>query len=326
MLLLCCLGLLIGLSPSPAHAGKLERDLEEAQKLLDAGQPIEVLHLLDPWIQKQKPSAQALLLSSTARLMAGDVERGRQQLEQSLAADPTLRQGWLNLGALHVADEAWDAALQAFEKAEKLDPQADDNHLNIGAVRLLRGELEPAAARFQRYLQSQEALGTEAAAQGHYLVASNYAVAGYTRLTVEHLAQCFRLQERYRLRARTDATFDPLRAERLFQQLLERDLYAPPKGTLSARKTFDTAYDATDGRLLGAVIDALQEAGMTFESRVEVAPSWALVWGEWRIKVTNAAEGQGLVEITAAPAGWTEERWRQRTQSLFQRISDQLDR
>jgi tetratricopeptide (TPR) repeat protein len=314
------------LSAEPAAAGKLEKDLEQAQELLDAGQPIQVLHLLEPWTQVQKPSPKALLLSSTARFMTGDVDRGRLQLEQSLAADPTLRQGWLNLGALHVADEAWDAALQAFEKAEKLDPAADDNHLNIGAVRLLRGELEPAADRFQRYLQKQATKGSEAAAEAQYLVASNYAVAGYTRLTVEHLAQCFRLQERYRLRARTDSTFDPLRSERLFQQLLERDLYAPPQGTLSARETFDTAYDATDGRLLGAVIDALQEAGITFESRVEVAPSWALIWGDWRIKVTNAAEGGGLVEITAHPEGWTEERWRQRTQSLFQHIATQLTR
>jgi hypothetical protein len=77
---------------------------------------------------------------------------------------------------------------------------------------------------------------------------------------------------------------------------------------------------------LGAVIDALQEAGITFESRVEVAPSWALIWGDWRIKVTNAAEGGGLVEITAHPEGWTEERWRQRTQSLFQHIATQLTR
>ena len=55
-------------------------------------------------------------------------------------------QGTLNLGDA--------AALEAFTRAERLDPTAADNSLNIGAVLLLAGQREAASDRFRRYLEA----------------------------------------------------------------------------------------------------------------------------------------------------------------------------
>jgi tetratricopeptide (TPR) repeat protein len=125
----------------------------------------------------QPGDAEALLLRATAQLMEGDSVAGRRDLEKALAADPALRQGWLTLGALAVAERSWDEALVAFRRAEALEPEAADNDLNIGAVELLAGDLEAASRRFARYLE-----GGGADANGYYLVAKNYALAGYEAL------------------------------------------------------------------------------------------------------------------------------------------------
>lgn len=319
--LLLALSLLLPALAGRAAESGLASDLEAAQRLVDAGRPLEALPLLEPWTKGKRASAEALLLASTARFMLGDLERGRQQLDTALTADPALRQGWLNLGALHVADGAYDAALAAFERAEKLDPRAADNALNLGAVYLLRGELDPARERFARYVERRTAEGDDAAAEAHYLVASNYAVAGYRRSAIEHLASAFALRERFRLRARTQATFDPLREDPAFQRLMQRDAYTPPAGARRAVRSFETRYDAERGELLGAVIDALGDAGMAFDPRVEVTPEWALIWGDVRIKVSNDAEGRGLVEIVSLGEDWTDERWVATSEEIFRRTA-----
>lgn len=316
----------LGLATSPwaFAAAPLERpEIAEAQRLIDEGQPLEALHKLAPLVEGKSPSPEALLLRSTARFMLGDLERGQQELERALALDPTLRQGWLNLGALHVAGEDYAKALAAFEKAETLDPAAADNDLNLGAVRLLLGQLPAAQKRFTAYLAHEEGQGAARAAEAHYLVAANYAVAGYSNLTVEELGKAFRLDERFRLRARTDATFDALRTDPAYQQLLQTDFYRPAAGALTAQRSFPVSYAAGEGRLLGAVLDALQEAGAPFDSRVEVTPGWALIWGEMRIKVRDGEDG-GVVEMSAPAGSLTPSQWQQRTTDLLARVAQRL--
>lgn len=302
-------------TPKATAAASLAR----AQKLVDSGQPQEALPLLDQALREAPSDARALLLRSTARFMTADLDGGRADLDRSLQIDPGLRQAWLNRAALDIADKRYAPALEALQRAEQLDPSAMDNDLNIGAVLLLQGQLEPASGRFGRYLDRQPR-----SAEASYLVATNYAMAGYAALAVEHLKRAVALDERSRLKARTDPNFLSLGKHRQFQELLATDGYRPPPGSSLASRAYGTRYDPENRKLLSAVIDALLAQGESFDARVEMTPGWALLQGAMRVKVTNGEDGSGLVELSAPPGRFTPEKWAERTAKLFQKIAIEL--
>lgn len=304
---------LVAAGESPARA------LAKAQELVDAGTPRQALPLLDDLLRREPKNARALLLRSTARFLADDLPGGKQDLDRALELDPTLRQGWLNRAGLEVAAKRYDAALAAFGQAEKLDPRAPENDLNIGAVLLLEGKLQAANGRFESYLAKQPG-----SADASYQVASNYAAAGYAALAVGHLRRAVELDERSRLRARTDPNFAGLAGDAHYQELLSTDAYRPAAGSHVASRTYDTPYDPADGTLLSAVVESLQLAGERFDPRVETTPDWALVWGDLRIKVSRGPGGKGVVEASAPFERMPIGDWQRRTGKLFQQIAVQL--
>ena len=306
-------------APFPVQdAGAPASAVAQARELLDAQRPDEALALLDRALAARPDDAEALLLRSTARFMLGDLEAGRRDLDRALVLDPTLRQGWLNRAAVAVAEERYDDALAAFLHAEELDPRAPENDLNVGTVQLLQGQLEPASRRFQRYLA-----GAGDTAEGYYLVAGNYALAGYAALAVEHLRAAVERDERSRRRARTDPNFASLETNPRFQRLLATDAYEPPAGSFAADRTLEAGYDGGRGPLLPAVLDALQLGDRPFDPQVEVTEVWALIWGEVRIKVSDTLGGRGRVQLSAPPGAFTPAGWRQATDSLLARIERQ---
>lgn len=295
-----------------------------AQRYLDAGQAEEALQVLDTKVGRQiRGKGSLLLLRSTAHFMAGDNDKGRRDLDAALRADPTLRQAWQNRAALDLSEERYGEALVALGQAERLDPRALDNHLNIGAVYLLRGEVAEAAERFGRYLS-----GGGGTAEGYYLVATNYATAGQAELAVQHLARAIELEETSRVAARGDAAFRPLIGTASYDRLMAASPKPPAAGSLIARRAFPSAYQGGGGKLLPAVLSALQLAGESFDPRVEVTESWALIWGErFRIVVRNQrteSGEEGLVEISAPAGSATPEAWEARTDDLFRRIRARL--
>jgi len=300
-------------------AAQTARTLAQAQELVDAGKAQQAIPLLNNLIQREPGNAHAYLLRSTARFLIDDIDGGKKDLDKALQLDPGQRQGWLHRGALEVAAKHYDAALAAFGQAEKLDPQAQDNDINLGAVLLLSGKLEPATQRFQSYLGKHAGV-----ADAQYLVASNYAIAGYSALAVEHLRQAIALDERSRLRARTDANFTSLAKDRRYAELMTTDSYQPPAGSHVAARDYDLAYNAEDGKLLGAVVEAMSLSKERFDPRLESAPDWALIWGDLRVKVMRAADGKGRVEVSAPLDRLSEAEWRQRTDKLFKNITLQL--
>ena len=304
----------------PARAATGDSDLARAQELIDAGQGTAAAAILDKVLKRRPEDAEALFLRSTARFLEGDTLRGRWDLEQSLKLDPGRRQAWLNLGALNLSEGRQDDALQAFLKARDLDRSAVDVELNIGAVLLFQGKLEPASQHFERYLA-----GVEDGAEPYYLVASNYAIAGYAALAVEHLKQAVSREERYRLRARTDPAFGALGEHPALMRFFNQDDYQPPPGAYRASHEFQAPYEAGQARLLGAVIDALRELQVTFDPRIEVTPGWALIWGDVRVKVAPSEKGPGgRVEVSAPAERLVPDNWRRLTTSLFDQIAVQL--
>lgn len=304
-------GLLVATAAAAAQSPAAT--LARAQELLDGGRAEEALTLLEPLAGAGRPEPRALMLRGTARLMLGQAAAGQKDLERALALDPSQRQGWLNLAGVHIAAKRYGPALEALDQAQQLDPQAPDNDLNTGAVLLLDGKLQPASERFARYV------GRNPGAEAYYLVATNYALAGYNALAVQHLRQAIGLNERSRLRARTDANFAELAKTSQFQDLLGTDSWKPPVGALTARQVFGVDYDG-EGELLNAVLAALAAVREPFDARVEVTPDWALVWAEFRLKVSRGSDGKGVVELHASPGQMTPAVWQQRSERLFREI------
>jgi tetratricopeptide (TPR) repeat protein len=313
---------LVLIPPPPGLAATPPGELlSQAQELLDNGQPREALDLLDRIVSRRPKHAEAYFLRSTAHFLLDEVSAGRRDLLRSLELDPSLRQGWLNRAALELSEGQLEAALTSLTKARDLDPTAEDNDLNLGAVKLLLGELGAATDLFQRYLR-QQAWSAEA----HYLVATNYAMAGYAALGIQHLGNAIQLDERSRLRARTDPNFAGLASNPQLQQLLLTDRYQPPPGAHRADRIYDSPYEGEDSLLLGALLDALQLSGEAFDRRVEVTPDWALIWGEMRIKVSRASPEEGRVEITAPANRFTPSEWRRRSTELLDSVFIQLQK
>jgi tetratricopeptide (TPR) repeat protein len=321
LLVLVLLAALPAAAQITRHTSKAQGALAQAQEMVDGGNPQPAIPLLNNLIKSEPGNARAYLLRSTARFLIDDIDGGKKDLDRALELDPGQRQGWLHRGALEVSAKRYDAALAAFNQAEKLDPGAQDNDINIGAVLLLAGKLEPATQRFSTYLGKHAGV-----ADAQYLVASNYALSGYAALAVEHLRQAVLLDERSRLRARTDNNFAGLAKDRRFTDLLATDSYRPAAGSHVAAQGYDIPYDPEDGKLLGAVLEAMNVNKERYDPRVESAPDWALIWGELRVKVTRGADGKGRVELSAPLDRLSEAEWRQRTDRLFKSITLQLYR
>ena len=301
-------GLPVRAQPDPSRHAP---ELIQAQRYLDQGGPALALEILDGVVKQGQSSAEALLLRSTALTLAGDHAAGFRDLERALELDPTLRQGWLNLAGFEIAEGRYGEAYKALLKARDLDPSASDNDLNLGAVLILQGESDRARGHFDRYLASQ---GGSAEAQ--YLVACNFALAGHEALAVE-------LDERYRLKARSDGRFVGISSPD-YSVLLNADTYTLPPGSLTSAAAFRVPYRQTDNRLLSAVLEALQEAGEPYDSDIEANADWALIWGAMRIKVSNQSDGTGVVSLSAPQQSFTPEEWRRRSQALFQIIYRKL--
>ena len=302
-----------------SSAPQVDEQLARAQELLDGGDAQAALELLDPLAKKKPPNAHTFLLRSTALFMLGDVDQGKRDLERSLELDPNLRQAWLNMAALDLSEQRYAEALKALEMAKKLDPTAPENELNIGAVLLLQGQLQDASSSFKSYLERNPT-----SAEAFYLVASNYAMAGYAGPSIEHLRQAIELDEKIRLRMRTDPNFRDLESNSRFQMLLITDSFKPAPGSYQRILEVDVPYIGSDSHLLRAVLDALQFSGQPFDRRVEATTDWALIWGEIRIKVTNSAEGKGRIELSAPADQFTPSQWQQVTDAFIREITVRL--
>jgi tetratricopeptide (TPR) repeat protein len=305
--------------PGPPRAPSPAEVIAQARERLTAGDAEGALELVAPLLAAAPDLAPALLVRSEARLILGELAEGRRDLERSLALDPGQRQGWLNLAAIEIAERRYEPALEAMRRARDLDPGAPENELNIGAVELLAGRLPEASRSFSAYLARNPA-----SADAAYLVATNYALAGYAGLAAQHLQQAIAQDERSRIRARNDPNFEAILGAPQIATLLVTDAYVPPPGAYYMEKSFSTRFAPPDGGpLLLAVLDAIQLSGEAYDPRVEITPGWALVWGTLRIKVTNRGE-QGVVELSAPPSAMKPELWERRSQDLLQRITTAL--
>lgn len=312
-------------SPAGAQRGRRAHPTHpphtEAQTLLDQGEPAKALELLRGWLRKNPRDAKARLLFSTALFMSGETQKATAELDRALELDPDLRQGWLNRGALEIAQRDYAAARRAFEEAERIDPTAGDNALNIGTVLLLQGDLTAATGRFRTYLEQNAG-----SAEAYYLVASNYAMTGHVQPSIQALGYAIQVDEKSRRRARADPNFSDVARDPRFQKLIETDAYVPPPGSSTASRDFEAGFAGRDSRVLKAVIRAFEVTNEPFDRQIEVGRSWAIVWGQrFRAKVSPVELAVTRVELVAPPAaGFGPSGWRQVADAFYRAVTVEL--
>ena len=295
--------------------------LARAQAFLDAEQPGPALTLVEQVLEESKSNAGALLLRSTGRVLLGDISGAYKDLKRATKIDPSLRQAWLNLAGLEIAEGAYDDAAKALVKARELDSGAADSYLNLGAVAVLQNDLATAEQEFGGYLEREPKV-----AEAHYLIATNWAIGGQEDRAVEHLEQAIRHDERWRLQARQDERFSLLSGP-AYAELLRTDGWTPPPGTHQTAAAFSMPYVRTDPKLLYAVLEALRRIGRAYEPAVEANEGWGLVWAEdLRIKVYNQPDRSGVVNLTADPASMSASDFERAAQTLFRAIYEELEK
>ena len=300
-------------------AANLTEQLDGAERLLESGDAVAALAIIEPLASGKKPSARALLLRSTAAFMQGDRVQGRSDLERSVELDPGQRQAWLNLGALELSEGAYDEALRAFTKAHDLDPEANDNWLNLGTALLWKGEFVRAEEMFRAY-----AARAPDAGEAWILIAKNYSVADQADMSLDAMERAVHANERTRLSIRMDPAFERLRALDRFHRIIELDTYVYPEQGHLRRFAYDTPYEIAEGHLLGRVIDALRRLGIRFDTRIEVTPNWSLVWGDLRVKIMGTEDGRGLVEVSATPERYSPDDFKLLSDRLARQIQVEL--
>ncbi len=316
-LLLLLLPLCVAVSTLPLSAQSSE--LQAIEELLTAGQADLALEKAQRLLKKKKSSAEALILRSLAHAMLGDANASYKDLQRAIEINPGLRQAWLNLAGLEIAEGRFDAAYQALLEAQRIDPQADDNDLNLGAVLLLSGRQEEAAKHFRAYLGARPK-SSEAA----FLVASNYALLNLADGAVEHLSRAIELDERMRLRARSDDRFLTLDDSAAYRRLLGTDKWDPPAGWHQKAAAFSQPYRSNDPKLIYAVLDALGKVGLQYDPKIETTLEWALIWGEMRIKLYNQENGTGVVTLYASGERFTADAWHRQSQEIFRAVQEAL--
>lgn len=293
--------------------------LAQARSLLESDRPIEAMQILRPLTTGSQPNAEATLLLSTGHFMIGEMLKGRAALDRAIEIDSGLRQAWLNRAALDMSEGRYDEAVEALYEARELDPSAPDNEINLGAAMVLKGEIGEASRFFNQHLSRNRS-----DANAYYLVASNYALGQQWELAIQHLDAAIRLNEKSRRRARMDPNFGAIRDYQPFQALLATDSYVPSPGSHLRAVRFEEPYDGGSGKLLTAVLNVFQLGGNEFDRDVEVTDRWALVWSKIRIKISNAPDGGGLVELSAPANGFSAESWQQRSDELIRKIREEL--
>jgi hypothetical protein len=306
----------LGLAGAMPAAGQGADKYAQVQVLLDQGQAAQALALLEKE-SRGKYGPRELFLRGTGRIILGELKTGGADLEKAVAEDPNLRQAWLNLAGLEIAEGDFPKAYELLLKARDIDPAATDNFLNLGAVLMMMGRKAEAKVELERYLAAKTT------AEDYYLVATNYALGSMETEALAALAKAFARDERLRLRARADDRFALLQSLD-YKVLLATDSYQLPAGHHSTAAAFRQAYRQSDETLLAAVLQALRQADLRYEPEIEANPKWALVWGDVRVKVYNQENGTGVVAVSAPPQAMSAADFQRKTQALFRAIQAQL--
>jgi protein O-GlcNAc transferase len=126
--------------------------LNSAIQLHQSGRVREALDLYNKVLPWQRSNAQFLYLFGTANLQTGQMEKGIELIQSSLAINPGNPVAHNNIGLALQALRRPDQALASFDKALAIDPDAADTYSNRGNVLRQLKRWEEALASYDKAL------------------------------------------------------------------------------------------------------------------------------------------------------------------------------
>ena len=114
--------------------------------------------------QTAPPSARKSAQTSDPRfkevqnlLQEGRAEEAKQKVQDELAKDPKSVEGYNLLGIIEVSQKNFDAALDAFQHALKLNPSSSRTKINLGNLYIAQQKLDLAERQFREVLRTEPA-------------------------------------------------------------------------------------------------------------------------------------------------------------------------
>jgi tetratricopeptide (TPR) repeat protein len=127
---------------------------------LGMGEPEKALPLLQRAYELRPHDVATAINLAGAYVLLGRYREAVPVLEEALAHEPENEMVWINLGAAYLGNRALAEeeqqlkAIEAFERAVELNPNAANVYYNLGLIHRDRGELEQAMRRFRHAIQA----------------------------------------------------------------------------------------------------------------------------------------------------------------------------
>jgi tetratricopeptide (TPR) repeat protein len=133
--------------------------LNESARLLKANRPGEAIKKLRPLLEEHPNDPDIAINLGGAYILQRKWRKAAQVLEQAAKENPDNAMIWTNLAAAYLGrletagPKHQEQAIAAYERALQADPNAPNVNYHLGLIHKERGDLNRAAAHFQRALE-----------------------------------------------------------------------------------------------------------------------------------------------------------------------------
>jgi Tfp pilus assembly protein PilF len=166
-------------------------------------------------IQQDRQQTQILFNRAIEAQEAGDLERARALLEETVQRDPSLKGAYNSLGNLYYQQQQYQQAIVMYERALQLDPDYAKARNNLGSTYLRLAMDDRAFTELHKALEADSTYGL-----AYYNLACVYARAGDSTTAAQYLQQAIALEPQARIWAQSDDDFGPVRGAPIIQKLL----------------------------------------------------------------------------------------------------------
>lgn len=141
------------------YGAEFHRALNESARLLVQNRPGEAIDRLLPLYKVAPEHPDVLINLSGAYILQRRWNKAVAILRKAVQQIPDNAMLWMNLGAAQLGrletsgPRQQERAIEAYQRAIQVDPQAPNVHYHLGLIYKERGELNRASAFFQRALE-----------------------------------------------------------------------------------------------------------------------------------------------------------------------------
>jgi tetratricopeptide (TPR) repeat protein len=174
---------------------RLQNEIEQARKLLEAGSKDQAIALLREILREDPDNADAHLLLGSALALVPERSEALKELQRVVELQPSSAVARFTLATAQARFGDPEAAKKSFEKTLQLDPRFAEAHVSLAMILAQQKELASARDHLIRAIQIQG--NTRAAAHSHYLLAQVFAEQDELEKALEELNTATSLRPKY---------------------------------------------------------------------------------------------------------------------------------